>query len=189
MAQLLRRNIFFYKSLFSFIKRTTSYSSIDNNQNSSSKVFSLFAPTIAEASLISSFSNWQPIPMKKDPKSGTFQISSSLNIPDGEHQYKFHIRKSSNNNWTDVNDPYVEKYDHKNQCGLINIRNEKKYLEPYEWKSDHIKLPDNDHLIIYELYVADFTENGQFSGITSKLNYLSDLGINAIELLPIQGIC
>jgi 1,4-alpha-glucan branching enzyme len=127
--------------------------------------------------------------MNKNVQTGIFQIPSSLQIDDGEHQYKFFIRKNlKDNSWTSVIDPYIEKYDIKHRHGLITIRNGKKYTDPYQWKYDQIKLPENDQLVIYELYVADFTENGQFSGVLSKLDYLSDLGINAIELLPIQGM-
>ncbi|UJR09363.1 hypothetical protein I4U23_013607 [Adineta vaga] len=125
--------------------------------------------------------------MEKDVKSGVFRMPSSSHINDGEHEYKFFIRKNAKQKyWTSVVDPYVEKFDIKHRHGLITIKNGMKYDEPYEWKYDHIKLPENDQLIIYEIYVADFTENGQFSGVLSKLNYLTDLGINAIELMPIH---
>jgi maltooligosyltrehalose trehalohydrolase len=40
-------------------------------------------------------------------------------------------------------------------------------------------------MIIYELHVGTFTEIGTFDGVVSKLGYLKDLGINAIELMPI----
>jgi len=184
MSKLIRKNS------FSIIIRTSSsYSFKSNEQNSTSKLFSLFAPTVAEVNLVSSFSNWKLIPMKKDFKTGIFQIPSFFKINDGEHEYKYFVRKNSKQKyWTSVIDPYVEKYDTKHRYGLITIQNGKKYTDTYQWKYDHIKLPENDQLIIYELYVADFTENGQFSGVLSKLDHLSDLGINAIELMPIQGM-
>ncbi|CAF2920117.1 unnamed protein product [Rotaria sp. Silwood2] len=170
--------------------RTLSHSknsSKSNEKKSSSTPFRLFAPTVAEANLVSSFANWRYIPMVKDINTGIFEIPSSVEINDGEHEYKFYIRKSVEQTyWTCVIDPYVEKYDSKHRHGLITIRNREKHIDTYEWKHDDIKLPENDQLIIYEIYVADFTENGQFLGILSKLNHLTDLGINAIELLPIQ---
>lgn len=127
--------------------------------------------------------------MKKDIQTGIFHLPSFLKIPDGEHEYKYSLRKNSQQRyWTSVIDPYVEKIDYTHQHGLITIKNGQKYTDTYDWKYDHIRLPENDQLVIYELYVADFAENGQFSGILSKLDYLSDLGINAIELMPIQGM-
>ena len=185
MAQFLRKNFFSLKHLFPLLKTR----SLSQSTKSSSNIFSLFAPTVEEVNFASSFTNWKSIPMIKDHKTGIFRIPPSIQINDGEHEYKFSVRKNPQETyWTSVIDPYVERYDAKQSHGLITIKNGKKYSEIYDWKYDHIKLPENDQLIIYELYVADFSENGQFSGVLSKLNHLVELGINAIELLPIQGM-
>ena len=53
-------------------------------------------------------------------------------------------------------------------------------------------LPPNDLLIIYELHVGDFTGGegddgaGRYADVIAKLPYLADLGITAIELMPVQ---
>ncbi|MEJ2397804.1 MAG: malto-oligosyltrehalose trehalohydrolase [Gammaproteobacteria bacterium] len=39
--------------------------------------------------------------------------------------------------------------------------------------------------ILYELHVGCFTSQGTFSAVEQKLNYLVDLGITAIELMPV----
>ncbi len=44
---------------------------------------------------------------------------------------------------------------------------------------------DPADLIIYELHAGTFSPEGDFQGITDKLDYLSSLGINAIELMPV----
>lgn len=41
-------------------------------------------------------------------------------------------------------------------------------------------------LRIYELHVGTFSPEGTFAGVISKLDHLSELGINAIELMPVQ---
>ena len=145
--------------------------------------FNLFAPTIAEAKLIGSFSEWKDIPMSSEH--GTFRCSTE--IPEGDHEYKFRIRRNNEDKWIDVIDPYVTKYDPTRNTGILIIKNGKKILDDYTWKHDDVKLPDNKDLIIYEMYVADFAANGQFSGVIEKLDYLADLGFNAIELMPILG--
>jgi maltooligosyltrehalose trehalohydrolase len=48
------------------------------------------------------------------------------------------------------------------------------------WKG----LPLRD-MIIYELHTGTFTAEGTFDGVVAKIPYLLDLGINAIELMPI----
>ena len=49
-----------------------------------------------------------------------------------------------------------------------------------DWKG--IPLPD---YIFYELHVGTFTPQATFDGVRSKLPYLRDLGITAIELMPV----
>ncbi len=45
-------------------------------------------------------------------------------------------------------------------------------------------IPLNEY-IIYELHVGTFTQQGTFDGIISHLDYLCDLGITAVELMPV----
>ncbi|CAF4894953.1 unnamed protein product [Rotaria sp. Silwood1] len=146
-------------------------------------IFSLFAPTIDTAKLIL---DDKDIQMDKQ-SDGTF-VCSVDNISDGDHRYKFQISKKSGilSTSIDIIDPYTTKYDREKHIGIITIKDGKKYEEEFKWQYDHIKLPENKDLIFYELYVADFSHNGQFSGVIDQLNYLSDLGINGIELMPIM---
>jgi glycogen operon protein len=63
----------------------------------------------------------------------------------------------------------------------------------YDWEGDHpLKKPENES-IIYEMHVGSFTKSptagnkypGKFKGVIEKIPYLKDLGITAVELLPI----
>ncbi|MGL4411461.1 MAG: alpha-amylase family glycosyl hydrolase [Bacteroidales bacterium] len=56
----------------------------------------------------------------------------------------------------------------------------------YNWQVTDFKAPKQDELIIYELLLRDFTEEGSLKAAIDKLDYLQSLGINAIELMPIQ---
>ena len=61
--------------------------------------------------------------------------------------------------------------------------------DDYNWQSvDYIR-PQLDTLVIYELHIDDFAAqgdgNGTFQSVVDKLDYLSSLGINAIELMPV----
>jgi maltooligosyltrehalose trehalohydrolase len=55
----------------------------------------------------------------------------------------------------------------------------------FSWTDDgwH-NLPLNDYLL-YELHTGTFTPEGNFSGIARQLDYLMQLGITAIELMPV----
>lgn len=66
-------------------------------------------------------------------------------------------------------------------------------IDDYDWKDDSpIHRPLN-HTIIYELHVRGFTQSttsnvknpGTFLGIIEKIPYLQELGITAVELLPV----
>ena len=45
-------------------------------------------------------------------------------------------------------------------------------------------MPLNEY-IIYELHTGTFTAEGNFEGVIQKIPYLKDLGITAIELMPV----
>lgn len=144
--------------------------------------FTLFAPTISQVNLIGSFSQWQDIPMTADH--GTFHCS--LELTDGDYQYKFRCRRQDDSS-IDIIDPYVKKFDPQQNTGLITVKNGQAFLDDYVWQHDGLALPQNSELIIYEMYIADFTDHGTFLGVIEKLDYLRELGVNAIELMPIQG--
>jgi len=56
---------------------------------------------------------------------------------------------------------------------------------PYLWQnSDSYVRAPQEELIIYELLIRDFTAAHDYSTIIDSLDYLANLGINAIELLP-----
>jgi pullulanase len=65
----------------------------------------------------------------------------------------------------------------------------------FDWEDDTFVAPsDPRDLIIYEAHVKDMTAHksaetndpGTYRALTEKINYLQELGVNAIELLPIQ---
>ena len=62
----------------------------------------------------------------------------------------------------------------------------------YEWSDDLYQRPQVKDLIIYELHVGDFLglegQNGTYNTVVDSINsgYFNDLGINAIELMPIN---
>lgn len=66
-------------------------------------------------------------------------------------------------------------------------------FDDFDWEEDRqLEIPSED-LIVYEMHVRGFTRHpssgvkfpGTFVGIREKLPYLKELGVNAIELMPI----
>lgn len=57
----------------------------------------------------------------------------------------------------------------------------------YNWSSAtlNFKRPNKNNLIIYETWVLDYTTTRTFKGLIDRLDYIQNLGVNAIELMPI----
>ncbi|BAY28890.1 alpha amylase catalytic region [Nostoc carneum NIES-2107] len=156
--------------------------------------FKLFAPRNNQASLIGSFDDWQETPMEKG-EDGYF--STQLNLEDGIYQYKFRVQTKSPNfsadEWVEVIDPYATDVNEQEKVGIVQIKDGKRIVDTYIWQHDDIPLPENQELVIYEMHVADFTggevdsdKRGKYLDVIEKLDYLRDLGINAVELMPVN---
>jgi len=55
---------------------------------------------------------------------------------------------------------------------------------PYNWHVNNFSRPDKRKLVIYELLVRDFLAAHDWNTLRDTLNYLQNLGINAIEIMP-----
>lgn len=55
----------------------------------------------------------------------------------------------------------------------------------FQWDDVSWKGIDLKDFIIYELHAGTFTEEGTFEAIIPYLDYLKDLGITAVELVPV----
>lgn len=95
-------------------------------------------------------------------------------------------------------DPYAKAVTGQSQWGVHLPGEEHRYKarvvqDNFDWgncKQPLIPLRDN---IIYELHVRGFTKHassgvkhpGTFAGLMEKIPYLKELGVNAVELMPI----
>ena len=65
--------------------------------------------------------------------------------------------------------------------------------DDFDWGNTRNPLIPTEDLVIYELHVRGFTKDpssgvehpGTFAGLMEKLDYLQELGVNALELMPI----
>jgi maltooligosyltrehalose trehalohydrolase len=55
----------------------------------------------------------------------------------------------------------------------------------FRWTDQHWQAPALSSAIFYELHVGTFTREGTFIAAIDKLDYLADLGVTHIELMPI----
>ena len=87
------------------------------------------------------------------------------------------------------NDKYISGYDGslsypEGGSGIVSTF--RTTPEEYAWRNTTFAVEDPTDLIIYELHLRDFTSQGNLAGAMEKLDYLKTLGVNAIELMPVQ---
>ncbi len=68
-------------------------------------------------------------------------------------------------------------------------------MSTFDWEGDRLLCLPSSRTIIYEMHVGAFTRHpnssvrekarGTYAGLVEKIPYLKDLGINAVELLPV----
>ncbi len=171
---------------------------------SSSHHFTLVAPHNEAVTLIGSWDGWREHPMEKG-EDGVFRAAVAL--PEGVHQYRFRVVSNSwffPGEWREIADPWaheifpatVEGATQETDCGVIVARADGTAGfegDDYVWEHDDAPLPPNDQLIFYEMHVGDFSGGdgdedgaGRYADVIAKLPYLADLGVTAVELMPLM---
>jgi 1,4-alpha-glucan branching enzyme len=122
-----------------------------------------------------------------------------LDLDDGRYEYEFLVYRGEDD--PDVAaDPFAEEITRfQGHRGTFRIRDGEAFHPPFDWSGElpeGVGLPRNDELVIYELPVRwaapaeghkRDVPDGDFQDLLSeRLDYLADLGVNAVELLPIQ---
>lgn len=141
--------------------------------------FALWASWKKSVYLIGDFNGWdrEADPLAVD-QSGLWWIEKRLDP--GTHAYQFVIDGE-----TVIGDPYarrlrwVEGFPQPHALVEVGAR-------PYEWGDSGFGIKPLNQLVIYELHVGDFSPEGTYDGVAARLDYLANLGVDAIELMPIQ---
>ena len=158
--------------------------------------------------LIGEFSGWErrhEYAMKRDKTKGCWWIVLDDVEKGKEHMFQYWLKKGREK--TLIHDPYTEiVYDGWNDryipsstypdlpifpsktSGLVSAFQTAR--PEYVWEVEDYKVEDRNDLVIYELLLREFTENGSSEGnlrlAMEKLDMLQELGVNAIELMPVQ---
>ena len=82
-------------------------------------------------------------------------------------------------------DPTLMDYPAKGDGYVTVIQTDK---PEFEWSDAtlNFKRPDKNNLVIYEAWIYDHTPTRDIQGMIDRMFYYEDLGINAIELMPVQ---
>ena len=162
----------------------------------------LFAPGKSDAFVLGDFNNWKTSDdgyMNITPDGKRFWIALS-SIPAGEEQrFQYMVDGTIR-----IADPYAEKlldpwndkyiplsvypdamdYPDGLTEGVVSVFN----TQPVEyiWDNTSFVPPSRGELVIYELLVRDFVATHDIKTLIDTLGYLDRLGVNAIELMPVN---
>ncbi|PVV24033.1 MAG: hypothetical protein B6D78_02115, partial [gamma proteobacterium symbiont of Ctena orbiculata] len=129
---------------------------------------------------------------------GWFEIDlDALGLVDGDYEYEF-IKDGAVDN--PIADPYaVHITRFGGYRGMFQIRNGRRWQQPFSWEDEFTpgnELKNNHRLVIYEMpmrWMESAPEKARQVGlgtfekvVFAHLDRLKELGINAIELLPVQ---
>jgi pullulanase/glycogen debranching enzyme len=56
----------------------------------------------------------------------------------------------------------------------------------YQWQVIDFQRPAKEKLVIYELLLRDFSTQRNYQFLIDTLSYLKSLGVNAVELMPVN---
>lgn len=81
--------------------------------------------------------------------------------------------------------PNLKPYPHGKTAEIVSTFQIEQ--DEYQWDTENLflRLPQED-LVIYELLVRDFVGARNYQTLIDTLDYLSKLGVNAIELMPVN---
>jgi glycosidase len=169
--------------------------------NGTSAIITLNAPGKKSVAVIGEFNNWSATanPMTLADNSATWYVRIDNLNPDTEYAYQFLVDGTLK-----VADPYCEKildpandkfipasvypnlkpYPTDKTTGIVSVMQANQ--PAYTWKNTNFVKPAKNDLVIYELHIRDFTAEHSYASTLQKLDYLVNLGINAIELMPVN---
>ncbi|WP_235815371.1 alpha-amylase family glycosyl hydrolase [Chryseobacterium sp. Hurlbut01] len=182
----------------SWIKQGINYHPTDNTKVG----LALYAPFKNFVHVIGSFNNWtvnDTYLMKRDTANpDLYWIELSGITP--QQLYTFQYRTNDLRKVADpfspqilssYDDQYISATTYPNLPAFpagqgFEVSTFKTGQTPYNWQVTNFVRPNKQDLIIYELLLRDFTQEKTWQSLINKINYLKDLKINAIELMPIM---
>jgi 1,4-alpha-glucan branching enzyme len=145
--------------------------------------FRVWAPNAEQVFVMGEFSEWREGEFRLDHEGNGFWAKHINEAKSGD-EYKFFIINGDQK--LSRNDPYGRKVTHSNGNSVI--------YDPYkDWEDHQFSIAPFNELVIYEMHIGTFNrrglndgEVGTFYSAVEKFDYLKELGINAIELMPVM---
>lgn len=173
-----------------------------NYTGSNSVTLVLHAPYKKYVFALGDFTGWTACDkgyMKRTPDDQRYWIEINGLEPGKEYRFQYLVDSALY-----IADPYASKvldpwndqyitsetypdlipYAKDTATGMVSVLQTSQI--PYTWQVTDFQPPKKSDLIIYELLIRDFVAKHDFKTLIDTLNYLDNLGINAIELMPVS---
>jgi 1,4-alpha-glucan branching enzyme len=180
--------------------RPANYRKGINYPDDTSAALVLWAPQKEFVFVLGDFNNWQPASEFQMKKDGNYFWLKIPNLDEGkEYSFQYFIDGEIRiaDPYTEKildpwNDPYIETetypdlmpYPEGKTEGIVSV------LQPgqevYQWQVTDFQPPAKEEIVIYELLIRDFTEEHTYKAVRENLDYLEDLNINVLELMPVN---
>ncbi|MGW8317081.1 MAG: alpha-amylase family glycosyl hydrolase, partial [Bacteroidales bacterium] len=161
----------------------------------------LYAPGKSYVYLIGSFNDWEiknEYQLNLTPDGKRFWITLDSLEPGREYLYQYLVDGTIR-----ISDPYTEKVSDPQDKYITEVTYPGLIPYPegkttgiaaslqtgqagYNWQHQEFSPPSTDELIIYELLVRDFIESHDYRTLIDTVAYFKKLGVNAIELMPVN---
>lgn len=161
-----------------------------------------YAPTKDFVHVIGDFNDWKldnNYLMKKDPSNDRFWIELTGLTAQTNHMYQYLIDAElrvadpySTIVLTESNDQFIDAVTYPNLPAYPTGKTNHSVTllrtgdAPFNWEVTNFTKPAKTDLVIYELLIRDFDALHSFDAVKARLDYLQDLGINAIEFMPVS---
>jgi 1,4-alpha-glucan branching enzyme len=154
---------------------------------SSGATFRVWAPFARAVAVAGQFNNWSPTASPLFPEGNGYWSTDVPGVAISQ-QYLFAITNQNGDVVTPWRmDPYARQIVHDTSGALNGVI----ASSAVGYSAPGYSTPAWNELVIYEMHIRTFKYGGgykgtgSFSSAATKLAYLKDLGINAIELLPL----
>ena len=174
-----------------------------NYTSGSSVRLQLYAPNKDYVFVVGDFNNWElnlNYLMNRTPDGSTYWLDIP-NLQSGvEYRFQYHI-DAEGLRVADVyadkildywNDPWISETTYPNlidyPVGLTSEPVSVFQINPaaFNWTDQAFVRPAKSKLVVYELLVRDFLEDRSYQSLKDSLDYLENLGVTAIQLMPIN---
>jgi pullulanase/glycogen debranching enzyme len=161
-----------------------------------------YAPGKEFIHVIGSFNNWQinnAYLLKKDSSKNRFWIELTGLTVQTDYTYQYIIDADlrvadpySTVILSEYNDQYINATTYPNLPNYPSGKTNHAVTllrtgdVAYNWQATNFQKPAKTDLVIYELLIRDFDELHSFDAVKDRLDYLQNLGINAIEFMPVM---